>query len=65
MTRSKLIAKAASAATPDRQRKRLGEAVAPLYRVGDAGGDVLDRVRHSLRFAVSRAFGADRMRPRL
>lgn len=60
-----IIAKAAEAATPDRQRKRLGEAVAPLYRVGEVFGDILDRVRLSIRFAVSQAFATDRIRPRL
>lgn len=52
----KLIAKAASAASPDRQRKRLGEAVAPLYTVGEVCGPALHRARSAMRWAVSKAF---------
>ena len=52
----KLIAKAASAASPDRQRKRLGGAVAPLYTVGEVCCPALHRSRSAIRWAVSKAF---------
>lgn len=52
----KLIAKAASAASPDRQRKRLGEAVAPGYTIGEICGPALHRARSAILWAVSKAF---------
>ena len=51
-----LIAKAAPAASPDRQRKRLGAAVAPRYTVGEIFGPALHRARSAIRWAVSKAF---------
>ena len=51
-----LIAKAASAASPDRRKGRLGEAVAPDYTVGEVCGPALHRARSAIRWAVSRAF---------
>ena len=51
-----LIAKAASAASPDRRKGRLGEAVAPDYTVGEVCGPALHRARSAIRWAVSKAF---------
>ena len=42
--------------TPDRKRKRLGEAVAPRYTVGEICGPALHRARSAIRWAVSKAF---------
>lgn len=52
----KLIAKAASAASPDRRKGRLGEAVAPRYTIGEICGPSLHRARSAIRWAVSKAF---------